>query len=114
MPGGIEVVDQLEARLPARPVDGGDVEKQVESEIRLQLPHDVGEAGGRERQHEHSVPFGNCNGGRGKVLGHATKNRRGHRQNVPVRMGCDWREILSCSCMMPSITVSGRGGQPGT
>ena len=38
----------------------------------------------------------------------------GHGQKSLVTIGWCERAIMSCSRMMPSITISGRGGQPGT
>ena len=44
----------------------------------------------------------------------SVEDRGGHDQKFSVTIGCCDRAILSCSFMIASITVSGRGGQPGT
>ena len=98
---GVEVVHKLEARRLPKPVDRGHVEEQVELELGLQPLHGAVQLRRLEHQHPHAVLQN-------------VQHVRGHDQKSLVKIGCREPAILSCSFMMPSITVSGRGGQPGT
>ena len=111
----VEVVDDLEAERVGGPVDGGDVEQDVEAELVAQAAHGRHELARRSTRTR--LP---CESVAGPAAGTSSRlqrvevARRCHGQNVSVTTGWRERAILSCSCMIPSITISGRGGQPGT
>ncbi len=110
------MVHDLEPQRVIGPVDGGDVEKEVEGELRLQAFRHRQQRGGLEMQHQHAMLHAMRldAGARRDLLLHEIEKRCGHDQNDSFTMRCLPLAIFSCSCMMPSITISGRGGHPGT
>jgi len=70
---------------------------------------------GRIRSEDDDAVADLARAGRGRELLQQGLGDRclGH-QNLSLTMR--WREpaIFSCNCMIPSITISGRGGHPGT
>src|SRR5512147_891624 len=108
----VEVPDDVEARLPAGPVDRRDVEQHVELACRLQRVHHSGERGRRDLDNQRAVRHGAGGREASELRLNRIEDGRSHQKSF-VRITCFWRAILSWSCMIPSMTVSGRGGQPG-
>ena len=108
------MIDDVEARRPLRPVDRSDVQEKIERELRLEAAHSAEQIGGRDHDHEHAVGQARFAARGDELLLHQSDDRGGHDQKVSVMIG--WREpaIRSCSFMIASMTVSGRGGHPGT
>ena len=112
MRGGIEVIHDVEARSALRPVDRRHVEEHIEAEFALEPANELEDGSGRDRDLEHAVRHPRLAVGRDECLQDAIADR--HAQNLSVRIGCRSPAIRSCSIMIASMTVSGRGGQPGT
>ena len=110
----IEMPDDLEARRLRQPVDGGHVEEEVEAEFRLQPLHETGKRLRREHEYGDPVRDGLFGRRRTQRFVQTVEDALAHGQKSLVTIGWLERAISSCSCMMPSITISGRGGQPGT
>ena len=106
--------DDLEARHLRHPVDGGHVEEEIEAEFGLEPAHDREQRFRGQRQHQNAVRECGGGGARGERFGDAIEDAGGHGQKSLVTIGWLERAISACSCMMPSITISGRGGHPGT
>ena len=113
MPGRVEVIDDVEPRDPGRPIDGRDVEQEIEGELGGQAARGDLHGAGRYLDHEHAARHLRL-AGRCKFPLHQIQDRRGHDQKVAVMIGCFEPAIRSCSFMIASMTVSGRGGHPGT
>ena len=110
------MVHHLKAQRRIGPINGGHVEEQVEGELRLETGGHREQGVGGKLEHEDAMlhPHGRTTCTRYQLFGDAIEKRRGHGQNDSFTMRCLPVAIFSCSCMMPSITISGRGGHPGT
>ena len=109
------MVDDLEARRLPGPVDRGHVEEEIELELGLEplRPCRAASAGATTSTSDAVRDRASWTVCRQALL-EELEHVRGHDQKSAVRIGWRERAIWSCSFMIPSITVSGRGGQPGT
>jgi hypothetical protein len=107
------VVDDVEARFALGPVHGRDVEEHVEAELVPERSDHVEQLCGLDQQCQHPVRHGGLPDHAGEVLANLFEDRLAHGQNFSLMIGWRSRAIRSCSFMMPSMTISGRGGQPG-
>ncbi len=113
MRGGIEVVHDLEAQRLLGPVHGGDVEKQIERMNRLEALDRGHQLVRCDLVHQHTMRFTHPSIAQRKFLLQHVEDGRGHDQNLSLMMWCLPAAMISCNFIMPSMTISGRGGQPG-
>ena len=110
----VEVIDDFETQRIARPIDRGHVQQEIEAELGLEAPPDSEQLRRRDLEDQHVVRDRRVPIRQRKLRLHHVVVHGGQDQNVRVMIG--WRAcaIWSCSFMIASMTVSGRGGQPGT
>jgi len=107
------VPDDVEARLAVGPVDGGDVQEHVEAEGVPERADHLEEAFRTDLEGERAVRDGGLPDCPGEVLANQLEDGLVHGQNFSLMIGWRSRVIRSCSLSSPSMTASGRGGQPG-